>query len=194
MGIKMKGKIGEMEYDRLRNEIRRLCMGDLNKYSTAFGHFKLVAHYSELLTDKLDADKEIVMPSAWLHDMGSIIGSYKDHHIVGAEMAEGVLQSLDYPIDKIEQIKHCIYAHRGSKDIPRETIEAKIIASADAMSHFADISGLFHLVFIVNGETDHDKGKEFVKNKLKRSFDKIEFKEGYEIIMNKIKAAEEIFR
>ena len=37
-------------------------------------------------------------------------------------------------------------SHRGSVDIPQKTIEAKCLASGDAMAHFRSIPDMFYLV------------------------------------------------
>lgn len=135
-------------------------------------HFKSVVMYAEQLAEKRNTDKEIVLLSAWLHDIASIKGDYEDHHIIGQKYAEEFLKKHNYPQDRIEQVKHCIYAHRGSKNIPRETVEAECVADADGMSHFNTIASLFHLAMRVYGLSVED-ANTFVKEKLERSYKKL---------------------
>ena len=80
----------------------------------------------EQLAKERNADMEIVLISAWLHDIASIKGHYEDHHIIGQEYAQEFLKKNNYPREKIKQVKHCIFAHRGSKDIKREYESKKI--------------------------------------------------------------------
>jgi uncharacterized protein len=148
------------------------------KKSNSFGmnaynyHFKSVVQYAQQLAKERNADMEIVLISAWLHDIASIKGHYEDHHIVGQKYAEEFLKKYNYPEERIKKVKHCIYAHRGSKDIKRESVEAECICDADAMSHFNTIGSLFYLAYNVKG-LDTKEGLLFVKNKLQRSYNKL---------------------
>lgn len=154
--------------------VLRECKKKSNKFGmNAYNHhFKSVVMYAEQLAEKRNADKEIVLLAAWLHDIASIKGEYKEHHIQGQKYAEEFLKKHNYPTERIEKIKHCIYAHRASKDIPRETVEAECVSDADAMSHFNTIASLFYLAIKVHG-LDTEEANTFVKEKLKRSYKKL---------------------
>lgn len=104
--------------------------------------------------------------------MVSYIGPREEHHIYGAQIAEELLFERNYPIEKINRVKKCILNHRGSKDMPRNTIEEKIIADADVLAHFDAIPSLFSLAFNEMGLNLHE-GTEFVKDKLKRDYNKL---------------------
>jgi uncharacterized protein len=153
-------------------------------------HFKSVVMYAEKLAEERGADIEIVLLAAWLHDIASIQGEDEDHHILGAKVAEEFLKKQKYSQDRIDAVKHCIYAHRGSRDIQRETVEAECVCDADAMSHFNTVPALMYWVIKGKG-FDIEEAKEFVKNKLKRSYKKLT-KTGKEMIQNKYDAAMEI--
>ncbi|MDD4381797.1 MAG: HD domain-containing protein [Candidatus Dojkabacteria bacterium] len=150
-------------------------------------HFKSVVMFAGQLATMRNADREIVLVSAWLHDIASIKGAYERHHVIGQKYAEEFLKKHNYPKERIAKVKHCIYAHRGSKDIPRESIEAECVADADAMSHFNTISSLFYLAIIVRGLETED-ANTFVKEKLKRSYNKLT-SIGKELIQDKYDAA-----
>ena len=74
-------------------EVKKFVEEESNKPTSKYGsepftyHFTQVAKYSGQLADKLGADKEVVLISAWLHDIGSVIKGREDHHITGAEIA-----------------------------------------------------------------------------------------------------------
>jgi len=121
---------------------------------------------------KLKAEKEIIELAALLHDIGVVKGDSKNHHISGMKEAEKILKRFNYPQRKIEEIKHCIFAHRASKFIPRKTIEAKCIASADAMAHFDEISQLFESAFI-RFKMNPEEAKNWILEKLKRDWKKL---------------------
>lgn len=97
---------------------------------------------------------------------------YENHHITGAEIAEKKLKEFGYSEDKIEKIKHCILAHRGSQNIKRESVEAQIIADADAMTHFNDISRLFGVALIIEGK-NYVEARKSVFEKLQRTWNKL---------------------
>ena len=149
-------------------KVREFFKGEWDKASEQShknfkGHFEGVLKYAKMLAEKEDVDTEIIEISVLLHDMSSVRGDYEDHHIKSAKIAEDLLLKLNYPKEKIEQVKHCILAHRGSKDIKRETREAQILADADALCHFDEVDALFNAY----------KTKEEVLAKLKRSYNKL---------------------
>jgi 23S rRNA maturation-related 3'-5' exoribonuclease YhaM len=84
------------------------------------------------------ADKEIVNIGAWLHDITHPIGGYKgeDHNIASSKTAKAYLTSINFKKNKLKEVIHCIEAHRTSRLPEPETIEAKIVASADNLAHF----------------------------------------------------------
>lgn len=153
-------------------------------------HIKFVFNHATALAVKYNADIEIVQLAALLHDisMVSYIGPREEHHIYGCQIAEELLSQRNYPKEKLECVKACILNHRGSKDMPRATIEEKIIADADVLAHFDAIPSLFSLAFNEIGLNLHD-GTEFVKDKLRRDYNKlsdetrIEINSEYEKIM-----------
>lgn len=136
-------------------------------------HLESVSANAVELAEKLNADKEVVFLAAWLHDIGTIINKRKtDHHITGAEIVEEKLKEFDYPEDKIKQVKHCVFSHRASRNIKRETAEAQIIADADSMAHFGDIEGL-EKAEIVLGKVSGVEVDKRIKEKLIRSWGRL---------------------
>ncbi|MBT3230577.1 HD domain-containing protein [Candidatus Uhrbacteria bacterium] len=144
-----------------------------NDYRDAYvEHFVPVVKYAKQLAKEVGADQEVVEIAAWLHDIGSIHG-YKDvHHEYGRDYAQKYLSGVGYPQDKIDMVKHAIYAHRGSKSIERETKEAECVADADAFSHIYNVVSLFRLAF-KDKQLETDDAREFVRSKLERSHKKL---------------------
>jgi len=111
-------------------------------YPDPFGllkHVEEVAKWADFLCDKnKDADREVVMLSVWLHDVGHYpLPTKIDHAARGQRLAKQFLSQEKYDSSKIQQVLHCVRSHR-CKDIMPQTIEAKIIACADSASHFTD--------------------------------------------------------
>jgi ADP-ribose pyrophosphatase YjhB (NUDIX family)/HD superfamily phosphodiesterase len=175
--------------EEIRRYVEEECKKPTSKYGYEpyFAHFIPVYKNAKLLAEKENADLEIVELAALLHDVGSIIYGRENHHITSSEIAEKKLKELNYPVDKIEKVKHCILAHRGSHDISRDTIEAQIIVDADAMSHFDNIGGPLKAAMVYEGLGQLEASKS-VKEKLERSYNKLS-KDAKEIIKPKYEAA-----
>ena len=94
------------------------------------------------------------------------------HHIYGAQIAKQILEKFNYDNEKIELVQKCILNHRGSKLAKKHTLEELCVADADAISHFDNVPSLFYLAYVTRG-LDENKGKEFVKSKLQRSYNKL---------------------
>ncbi len=106
--------------------------------------------------------------------MPSEYGPREEHNVYGVEIADELLTKLDYPEDRKERVKECVLRHRGSKDLPRNTVEEQCVADADVIAHFDCIPSLFHLAFGKNERgMSIEEGTEFVKKKLERDYNKL---------------------
>ncbi len=152
-------------------------------------HILYVVKYAKLMAEKFGADEEIVEVAALLHDYASVkdYKLYKDHHLHGAELAEQILKEFDYPQDKIEQVKHCILCHRGSKPAQKLTKEALCVADADSLAHFDSISSLFCLAFSRH-KMNVDEANNWLMGKLERSWNKLS-PQAKEIVKDKYEAS-----
>jgi len=163
--------------NKIRDEVHAACKSPKNHagYSAWTHHIVPAVEFGIQLAKKMGADKEIVELAVWLHDLGSVSCGEAEqdrHHITGRDLSQEILKQYKYPADRIERVLHCIYAHRATQDIPRETLEAEIVASADAMSHFYYLDDLFYLAFIVR-RYETDDARAFVLKKLSNSYKKL---------------------
>ena len=182
-----------LEY--LQNEIYLRCKKTTNKFGMGcYYHIEAVVKNGEILAEKYNADKEIVMIAAWLHDIASITDYtlYEEHHIHGAQMAQELLSKLSYDESKILKVQNCIRNHRGSVYTNKNSIEELCVADADAISHFDSIPSLLYLAY-VERQMSLEEGIQFVKGKLERSFCKLSkeskeyYKDKYHQAMNVLK-------
>lgn len=179
----------------IEKEVKERC----EKYENTSGygawtdHIKIVVNNCIKLSNQYGADREIVVLAALLHDVAAVTKEeYKEeHHIYGAEIAEELLKTLNYPKEKIDIIKKCILNHRGSVLKEKTTNEEVCLADADAMAHFDNIPSLFSLVYKERKMSIED-GKIFVKDKLNKSYNKLSDK-GKEIYKEKYKNVMQIF-
>lgn len=82
------------------------------------------------------------------------------------------MKEYDYDNKKIHLVQECIRNHRGSVNLEKNSLEELCVADADAISHFESVPSLLYLAYVQNGMGIED-GKEFVKDKLARSFQKL---------------------
>lgn len=161
-------------------KVRKIVSQAANQKSNIFDktgyiHVEKVVEYAEKLAKLRKVDIEMIVIAAWLHDYATFVS--KDyiniHEAKGSELARSVLKKIGYPQEKIEIIKDAIYCHRGSKNLPKTTLVSKCLADADAMAHFSAIPSLFYLAYVTYKMKDVETAKDFVKNKLARSWAKI---------------------
>lgn len=174
-------------------EVKKFVEEESLKPSSKYGyepflhHFIPTVKYAVELANQLGANREVVEISAWLHDIGSIMQGREDHHLTGASIAEEKLKELNYSLEKIELVKKCILNHRGSQNNNPSTLEEKIVADADALSNFDNISGIFKAAFIYE-KLNQLEAKEAVIRKLKNKWNQLNFKNSKDIIRPKYEA------
>jgi uncharacterized protein len=157
-------------------------------------HIKNVVKFSEILAEKYSANKFVVMVAAYLHDIIFIQTlDHKDHEITGSIFAREYLSKFNISQGEIDLIYLCILNHRGSKNQVKDSIEEKIVASADAMDHIDRCLMLFYLNPISNTKSFTNAFK-FIQGKIKRGWEKIELEEAKEIIRPKYDAAKILFQ
>lgn len=108
------------------------------------------------------ANKEVLLTSVWLHDIGHADGDYKiDHAIKSENEAKNFLSGLKVNKLKIKNILHCVRSHR-CKDVRPQTQEAKVLAAADSASHMTSFA---YIAMMQDGAS-----RERILKKLERDF------------------------
>ncbi len=175
-------------------EVKQRCMSLSNAYGIGAWdhHIKIVYELAKKYAVEYGADLEIVSLAALLHDIASVtdVGFTEEHHIIGADIAEGLLLEQNYPIEKIELVKKCILNHRGSVLMDKTTPEEICIADSDAMAHFYSIPSLLSMVYREKG-LSIDEGSKFVLDKLDRSYNKMSEK-GKTLVKKRYENAKDI--
>lgn len=97
-------------------------------------HVKQVIEFSRQMAVKYGADLEVVWLAAILHDIARL-DDYEPHDVIGSETAYMLLIEKGFKYSLAEKAKVAILRHRCKEYVP-ETLEQKIIATADAMAHF----------------------------------------------------------
>ena len=177
--------------EKVRCFVKNECDKPGANYPTAYMfHFIGVHGFAKDLAEKFSADVEIVEIAAWLHDIGSVMVGRDNHHITGAEIAKEKLRSFGYSEEKINKVVECILNHRGSRESEnkRISIEARIIAEADVLDAFSNMSKQF-LITLVHEKKSLGDARESVLRKLKNKWGQLEFEGSREMVRLKYKAA-----
>ena len=173
----------EKEYKTLIKDIQNLldnvCKDDRVKY-----HINPVVEIACKMAKEMNADIQVVEIAAYFHDITKMTGERKNHHLTGAKYAEDFLSNYNIEKSKVEQIKSCIKKHRGSSEFTRDTIEEKIIATADAVAHIEHPLTLFY-AWYGRRQCQIDEGADGIIHKLERSWNKIEFPEVKNVLQEK---------
>ncbi|MGB1251065.1 MAG: HD domain-containing protein [Candidatus Promineifilaceae bacterium] len=99
-------------------------------------HIQRVVSNARRLAVQENANLEIVLPAAWLHDCVSVPKNSPQRSMasrLAATRAGVYLRELGYEEGLIPAIEHAIAAHSFSAEIPCETIEAQVVQDADRL-------------------------------------------------------------
>ena len=172
-------------------EVERACAAPSNAFGYGIWthHILSVVQFAEALAAKTGADAEIVQLAALLHDYAGIkdVSLEPEHHLHGARLARKLLGERGYPKIRTEHVAACIVTHRASQKLKPETLEARVLRSADAAAHITQVPSLLHLAYVRKG-LGVDEGAAWVRAKLERSYRKL-MPEAQELIGERYGAA-----
>lgn len=142
-----------------------------------------------MLAEKYGADRDVVEVAAIFHDYADLLdfANRDNHHILGAELAEGILIQDGFDQEFVDKVKLCIVNHRASVVKEKFSKEEICVADADAISHLDSVVELICWRAYLN--EDIMACNDFVKTKIKKSYAKMSkesqemFKDKYESIM-----------
>ncbi|MBU0536113.1 MAG: HD domain-containing protein [Nanoarchaeota archaeon] len=154
---------------KIKSMVLELCEGSKWNWK---GHITSVVKYSRLLAKKTGADVVVCETAAWLHDVVKITGTREGHHIKGSEKAEEILRDMGYDKEFIGKVKHCILTHSSDEKYPPESKEAKIVAAADALSHFDNFMSIAHGALVTKGLSTED-ARELIIKKYETAWKKV---------------------
>lgn len=158
------------------SKVKEACYADTNHFgkSVFTNHILEVVKHGASLARESQADEEIVILAALLHDYAGILdySNYGDHHTKSAALAIKLLTDLSYPIERAKRVATCILEHRGSKSISPSSLESICLLSADAMAHITKWPSLLHYAQSAN-HLNYREAKIWVFAKLQRSWHKM---------------------
>ncbi|MCP5098055.1 MAG: HD domain-containing protein [Chloroflexi bacterium] len=105
-------------------------------------HIKRVIKSAKNLAKIENAQLEVIIPAAWLHDCVTVPKNSPQRNQasrLAAETATAFLHEAGYPDTFIPGIAHAITTHSFSANIPPKTIEAKVVQDADRLDSIGAI-------------------------------------------------------
>lgn len=160
-------------------------------------HLQFVAHKAEELSKRFEANEDLAVAGAWLHDFGDafVDRHSNEHEEISVNEAKRVLQSAGYSENEIKEVIDVIIKPHSCKEnnLPA-TIEGKVLATADALAH---LTTDFYIQFAWMHLPSNKSYSEFinwVNEKLDRDFNKkIFFDEVKEEVKGRYESLIEIF-
>lgn len=142
-------------YEKLEDRMKR----ELSCSAHDISHVERVYNTACYLAKNENADLDVIKTAALLHDIARVkedkdtTGNI-DHAILGAAMAEEILEEMGCDKDFINHVKSAITKHRFKGNNVPETIEEKIIFDADKL----DVIGAVGIArsFMVAGQYGQD--------------------------------------
>lgn len=108
-----------------------------------FDHVRRVAHLALQIAQAEEADTEVVLLAALLHDVPSTIHdatARAAHHLAAADFARQYLTQQEMAPKRIDNVVHCIAAHRfRDQSLQPQTLEAQCLYDADKLDSIGAI-------------------------------------------------------
>jgi len=150
-----------MELSELQKKIWQQVKADLAEEPVAStDHVERMTRWCQKLGRAVDADMEILIAGALLHDVGVLINR-KKHYVVGRRRAEAILRESGFPEDKIDAALHVLEAHSRYGGPDPQTTEAKVGQDADALEYIGAIGILRAVVRGLNDGSFSGKISDF---------------------------------
>jgi uncharacterized protein len=118
-------------------------------------HVERVVTTARRLAEDEEAQMDVVVPAAWLHDCVVVPKDAPDRAEAAsraADAAQDFLAEEGYPEQWIPDIAHAIAAHSYSGEVAPDTIEAKVVQDADRLDALGAIG--IARCFTVGGALD----------------------------------------
>lgn len=150
-----------MELSELQKKIWQHVKSDLADEPVAStDHVERMTRWCQKLGPAADADMEILIPGALLHDVGVVINR-KKHYVVGRRRAAEILQESGFPEEKIDAALHVLESHSRYGGPDPQTTEAKVGQDADALEYIGAIGILRAVVRGLNDGSFSGKISDF---------------------------------
>lgn len=138
----MNSAYSELRRDASRDVMLKKILDEAMMYYRSshhdFSHVERVYNLAMRIARELPGsiDLEVLKIATILHDVARHLedeGLIEDHAYEGAKIARGILEKLNFPREKIDEVAYCISVHRFRKGEKPRTVEAQILQDADRL-------------------------------------------------------------
>lgn len=158
--------MSESIFDSFESQISHRMKTECDKHtdpSHDFLHVQRVVKLAKQLALEENADLNVVMPAAYLHDV-VIIPKNDPRRTqasrLSADEAVIFLKQIGYPEKYLQSIHHAVASHSFSANIKAESLEAKVVQDADRLDGLGAIGvarcfslgGVFNRKFYFEGD------------------------------------------
>ena len=119
--------------------------------------------------EQLSADKVIVETAAYLHDIGRVVFFYRFHEEIGYYVSKIILPLFGFTKEQTNEISYCVLVHSATGTPHFKTIEAEILANADAISQIENFLYMFSIYYCTHGK-NIEKTKAWLREKYERAW------------------------
>ena len=137
-------------------------------------HIFVVAGYAEQLADRFHANKEWAMAAGMLHDIADAVMARENpqHEAESLAIARRLLKESDFAEEEIKTIvDDAIRFHSCHGDDVPETIEGKVMATADAFAHLST-DFYDHALELFQKESSMEEIRSWALPKIERDYRK----------------------
>ena len=150
-----------MQLNQTEERIWQHVKGDLAQEPVAStDHVERMTRWCQKLGPAIDADMEVLIPGALLHDVGVVINR-KKHYLAGRARAKEILRESGFPEEKIDAALHVLEAHSRYGGPEPQSTEAKVGQDADALEYIGAIGILRAVVRGLNDGSFSGKVSDF---------------------------------
>lgn len=135
-------------------------------------HVLVVADLAQRIATTHQADAELAVAGALVHDIGDAVMARKhpDHQARSLAMAADLLRKCGFNPDETDFVVNEIVKPHGCNEVLPTTLEGKAMATADGAAHFLTD---FYLVFCwrhYGPEDDYEAFKAWARPKIEKHF------------------------
>jgi putative nucleotidyltransferase with HDIG domain len=134
-------------------------------------HVLIVAKKAETIAHRYNGNKEFVVAGSLLHDIADTVMQRNNavHEEESITIAKKLLDESGYTPEETEIITEKIIKPHSCREVLPDTVDGKIMATADSMAH---LTTDFYLYFcwMHYGKNDYNGFKQWVLKKIERDF------------------------
>lgn len=136
-------------------------------------HVAVVADNATALAQRFGANQELARAAALLHDIADVkmARASDQHEQASLDLARELLQQIEYSEEEIATVvDDAIRKHSCRNNERPDSLEGKVLATADALAHMQTDFYFFFAWLFGSGNSTYDRLREELIKKIERDF------------------------